>query len=1836
MKLKNILSAAIFFAGALLLGSCNMEEPIANPSISVDKVVFDLIPKEGGDVVVNLSSTVPWRTEVEGEGFTVSPSSGDANVNAVPVTIHADAWTGDEPRSAQISFLTNYSVSTGLTVKQEGALDLSHTYTPATAVSAGKAYLFVANDDGTLKAAAPLEAGKSYGYLPYEVVAPQADGSIKLADGSLGFILEDAGNGKFYLVDESGRYYYRSGTYKSFNVATAPREDGIFTIVPNGQGGFKLTCPAGYWMQFSSGYGSWGIYDSVNGIDPVIYEDSKEVVAGDKLVADATEKTVLAGDTAVEFAITANVDWKASISEGADWVKTFTESGSGDGSFKVTFDEYTGTDADRTAKFTLIGGEKTLNLSVIQQKVVTIVPATIAEFNALPEDNTGTYQIGGVINDVTYSGSAGKYGNFHIEDHTGVAYIYGLLPEEGGKGGQSVPEALGLKNGDFISVAAPHSSHNGAPQAKNAWPLAVYPYKTVEEFNALDDSDEARYTLKVEVTKITNTTYGNFEFKDATGTGVTYTTYDFDGTYKAFANLGLEEGDIITFHALKTTYKGTIQAKNCQPILIEKASAPQPQESADYTKVNEITEADAAAKGFVIASKEGDVWHVAKALAETKTYGYLPYVDVTANADGSLTITDPACIWILSPAPNCWYIQDVYGRYLYMTGSYNSFNVSKELPASGAEWTIENRSDGTVSILCDDTGKTIQFDTQYGSWGSYPDERAIFPGVFSGAREISGGGEPTPGPGPSNPGGSGTLADPYNVDGAIAFIKAGGDKETSEVYVKGKVSSIKYPFDAQHGTATFNISADGSATATQFTAYSVYYLGNRAWAEGDTQVAVGDDVVLYGKLTNYQGTYETSNKKAFVYSLNGKSEGGVEPTPGPGPDDPEPAGDTQSVNWPEYFNTTENIEPLETYTIDGVKYSFDKNGANTNPRYWASASAVRLYNKNAMTVTAPEGKVITQIEFTDVADNGGGAAPTCSSGAWTPNKWMGKAGSVTLTFAGHMYHGGIKVTLADGSASEDPVCINEVWPANDKVELFNPASSEADITGWTLTNGSESYTIPASKGKVAAGDHVSFSLAVNGTEGFVIVLKDASGAQISKVSNSGATMVPLNEARSSKESYGCVVDGVNTWVVFSHHSIGTANENGEIEIRGLKGVKEAVPMTDQTVTLIDPVVTYADSRYAVIQEGKYGALLDKSGHGYATADLFEGFVEADVTANVTNQNLVLTACSFVDNTKTRASELPAENLTIAQVKSRFADLLMNRVILNDVKVTKTAQVGDNGAIAQGTDTVQVVTLVPVEFLAEGAEISKLVAFPYYATGKKQALLVFELAEQDVASLGASVDLSPTEVNIPAGATFNLTATTTSPERIQYYSTTPAVAEVTPSGAVTGVSQGEAEIVAYVKSNGLYPYAEARCLVTVGEALPPAAAGTISDIKAAYNGSSATEFSIALSGALVTYVSGSNFYLEDATGAILGYTSGHGLQAGDMVSGTISGKVTKYQGNFEITNFDKTMATITGGNTVTPTEVPIATLAANFADYESKYVQVSNVTVASVSGKNITLSEDGSVIIYSNQNGTLPTASTVINVRGLVTYYNATKEVKFFSIANDLDIVSTGGGSGPATVTFSQPTGAAATAGCSFTVSAGGSVISSGANVASGTTVTLTATAGTGYDFTSWTVTGATVVSATAGTTTFTMGTSPVTISATFTPASGGGSSTVASVNIGTYASSNSWTNSTKYTSLSIDSNVTATVSGGGNTGKYYTDGNQWRMYQSENASITINAGKKTITSVTITYAVTNGGTLKNGTATVSSGAAQSPNASSVTYTVGNTGTKTNGQVRITAISVSYQ
>ena len=151
----------------------------------------------------------------------------------------------------------------------------------------------------------------------------------------------------------------------------------------------------------------------------------------------------------------------------------------------------------------------------------------------------------------------------------------------------------------------------------------------------------------------------------------------------------------------------------------------------------------------------------------------------------------------------------------------------------------------------------------------------------------------------------------------------------------------------------------------------------------------------------------------------------------------------------------------------------------------------------------------------------------------------------------------------------------------------------------------------------------------------------------------------------------------------------------------------------------------------------------------------------------------------------------------------------------------------------------------------------------------------------------------------------------------------------------------------------------------------------------------------------------------------------------------------------------------------------------------------------------------------------------------------------------------------------------------------------------------------------------------------TVPTSDATYYAVFALASGEGAATTteASVTIEAYATANGWENGTQYLSLEVDANVTATITGGGNSGKYYTSGQAWRIYQTETPSLTIAAKDGTISSVT--YIINNTGVLTLNNANVESGTVCAVNAASVTFGVGNTGSATNGQVRVTQIDVVY-
>lgn len=127
------------------------------------------------------------------------------------------------------------------------------------------------------------------------------------------------------------------------------------------------------------------------------------------------------------------------------------------------------------------------------------------------------------------------------------------------------------------------------------------------------------------------------------------------------------------------------------------------------------------------ATVDGKVF-VATPLEASKTYGYLGKSETTLSGGG--IETDAANEFKFTAVDGGYTIQSPDGRYLYMKGTYNSFNVDATAPSEGHVWTVTFGSNNSVSIKNVLTGKTIQYSTQFNSYGAYTDVTNVLPVLY--------------------------------------------------------------------------------------------------------------------------------------------------------------------------------------------------------------------------------------------------------------------------------------------------------------------------------------------------------------------------------------------------------------------------------------------------------------------------------------------------------------------------------------------------------------------------------------------------------------------------------------------------------------------------------------------------------------------------------------------------------------------------------------------------------------------------------------------------------------------------------------------------------------------------------------------------------------------------------------------------------------------------------------------------------------------------------------------------------------------------------------------------
>lgn len=426
--------------------------------------------------------------------------------------------------------------------------------------------------------------------------------------------------------------------------------------------------------------------------------------------------------------------------------------------------------------------------------------------------------------------------------------------------------------------------------------------------------DGKNYRVKGVVANIQNTTYGNWDIVDETGSVYVYGTLDVKGAQKNFASLGIEVGDSIVIEGPKTTYSGKVELVNVTVLSIKKsllkiASTDEgtiPAEGGNYN----VKVAYKGSGAYVTIPEADRSW---LSVVGNKYIAGVP-TKVMPNPADTVVFTFHAAANAASPR-----ISNVSFKSSNASGSSEQIATISQEGAGGTletPFTVDeaiafaNKFTGTspnevyIKGIVSKIEKGGEFAAKYGNATFWISSDGVFHNdkmkdfeayrVYTlnnkkwveGDTQVAVGQEVIlcckvkvfNGTAENDKGyvysfanyGDGTEANPYD---AVAAIKKANAGSKDEVYIKGIISKVQNQFDAAHGTAAFWISADGTHkgdVSREFEGYKVKYFGNKPWVEGNTTLKVGDVVLFKGKLTMYKNTAETS--EGYLIRLNDKTE----------------------------------------------------------------------------------------------------------------------------------------------------------------------------------------------------------------------------------------------------------------------------------------------------------------------------------------------------------------------------------------------------------------------------------------------------------------------------------------------------------------------------------------------------------------------------------------------------------------------------------------------------------------------------------------------------------------------------------------------------------------------------------------------------------------------------------------------------------------------------------------------------------------------------------------------------------------------------------------------------
>ena len=574
--------------------------------------------------------------------------------------------------------------------------------------------------------------------------------------------------------------------------------------------------------------------------------------------------------------VKATASWSFDTSAIPEWLTVSPTSGGAEVEHIVFAAEPNTGNSERSVNLVVNVGGKQQRFTVIQAGPGE-VEAPLSTIAQVAAGNDGeTFRIRGTVTSIVNT----NYGNLYVSDDTGSISIYGLFNAKGqypkDAGGWAT---FGVEVGDVITVQGPRTLYNGTTlELVDATLINVE--KSLIEVDPSEiavGSDAGTFTVSV-----TSKANGMAVLPSESWVRVTdIAAGEKDAVVYSFAydanTTTASRTATIQFKAANSSKAVTVTQEGIPPTgqsITEIVALP----DNSGVETLESTVAAKTTKGFVLSdgstaiyvydngANPVEIGDVVKVMATKTTYNGVPELATVTSVEktGTASVDYPAAKDVTADAAT--YAATV-AEYIQFTGvlkvSGNYFNVEID----GADPAAKQ---GSVVNPVDALGAK-DFD------GKKVTVTGFFNGLSGGNKYLN-----VIATKIEEAGAKGTLANPYTPLEACEAVKdlTWTDNNTydttGDVYVAGKISRIAnkgtYTEGGTYGNASFFISADGTESG-EFQVFRALYLGNKKFEAGQTDIKVGDDVIIYGKLMNYKGnTPETVSGKAYLYSLNGKTE----------------------------------------------------------------------------------------------------------------------------------------------------------------------------------------------------------------------------------------------------------------------------------------------------------------------------------------------------------------------------------------------------------------------------------------------------------------------------------------------------------------------------------------------------------------------------------------------------------------------------------------------------------------------------------------------------------------------------------------------------------------------------------------------------------------------------------------------------------------------------------------------------------------------------------------------------------------------------------------------------